>query len=444
MSTRLRSVVAAALATLIAVAVLGSVVDLLVGRHLHGALDHSLRARGVEVAQLAASAPALLTTPGSLDSPVGSTQAMVEVVDRRGRIVARSLSLGGRALDVSLAARALRGRAGYADGEVGETDLRVYAAPLATTGGPAGGGAVVVAASTADVEDTIRAVRALTLLGAVGAALVGASAVWFLMGRALRPLVRLDRAAAEIGRTGDASLRLPDPLRADEVGRLAATLNTMLAALDRAREHERRFVADASHELRTPLTALRGNVEHLARHGASRELVADLQDDAARLARLADDLLLLSREDAAAPPDAEVRLDELARDADADDVAVEHVVVRGDRDALARAVANLVENARNYGAPPVSVVVGAVDGVARLTVSDDGPGVALADRERVFERFQGRGSGLGLAIVRATAERHGGRAYAEGARFTIELPIVRKASETVGNASADTSEKGPP
>ena len=123
------------------------------------------------------------------------------------------------------------------------------------------------------------------------------------MRRALRPLARLARAAAEIERTGDSRRRLPEPQRDDEVGRLATTLNAMLASLERSREAERRFLADASHELRTPLTALRGNVELPRRHGATPELVADSQADAERLARLADDLLALSREEAAAPPD---------------------------------------------------------------------------------------------------------------------------------------------
>jgi signal transduction histidine kinase len=445
LSTRLRSVVASALATLLAVAILGGVVDVLVARHLHRALDHTLRERAVEVAQLAASAPALLTTPGALDAPVGPTQALVEVVDSRGRIVARSLSLGGRVLAPELAGSALAGRGGYASADLGSTHLRVYAAPLAATGGVAGGGAVVVAASTSDVADTIGAVEALTLLGAVGAALVGAAAVWFLMGRALRPLARLDRAAAEIGRTGDPRRRLPDPHRPDEVGRLASTLNAMLETLEHAREKERRFVADASHELRTPLTALRGNVEHLARHGASPEVVADLQADAERLASLADDLLVLSREDAAAAaPDAEVRLDELVRGLDADAVETAPVLVRGDREALARAVGNLVANARRHGRGAVTVRVEAVGGLARLDVSDEGPGVGEAEREQVFERFHGRGSGLGLAIVRATAERHGGRAYAHGARFTIELPSLTQASENGSDPSREELEKGRP
>jgi signal transduction histidine kinase len=369
---------------------------------------------------------------------------MVQVVDRHGRLVARSLSLGGRVLDPTLATPAIAGRSGYGDAELGSSDVRVYAAPLATTSGVAAGGAVVVAASTADVEDTIGAVRLVTVLGAIGAALVGASAVWFLMGRALRPLVRLDQAAAEIGRTGDPRTRLPEPHRDDEVGRLAGTLNTMLETLERARAKEQRFVADASHELRTPLTALRGNVEHLARHGASPELVSDLQSDAARLAQLADDLLALSREDDEQLPDDEVRLDELARLADADEVVTVPVTVVGDRDALARALGNLVENARRHGRGRVTVRVGVGDQTARLEVEDEGAGIAAGDRERVFERFHGRGSGLGLAIVRATAERHGGRAYVDASRFTLELPIVTNPSDGLGTSDGEESEKGLP
>jgi two-component system, OmpR family, sensor kinase len=445
MSLRLRSIFAAALATMITVAVLGSAIDVLVARHLRSELDRTLRTRAVEVAQLAASAPALLTTPGALDSPVGATQAMVEVVDWRGRIVSRSLSLGGRVLPQAVAREAIRGgRARFTNVDFGDQELRVYAAPLATVSGPASGGGVLVGASTSGLTDTIRAVHALTLLAALGAAAIGAAAIALLMRGALRPLARLDRAAGEIGRTGDARRRLPNPDRADEVGRLATTLNAMLESLESAREAERRFVADASHELRTPLTALRGNVEHLARHGPTPALVADLQADAERLARLADDLLALSREEAAPAPDEDVRLDELAQEAAAPDVDVTTVpvVVRGDGAALARALTNLVENARRHGRGRIFVTVAETAGLATLSVEDEGTGIAPADRERVFERFSGRGSGLGLAIVRATAERHGGRAFAEGARVTVEL--VRKASESTGHASAEDPRKGSP
>jgi len=345
MTLRTRSVLAAAGATLIAVVVLGSAIDVLVARHLRRDLDHTLRARAVEVAQLSASAPALLTAPGALDSPVGAAQAMVEVVDARDRIVARSLSLGGRVLPAALARPAIeRGTGRYTKTKLGDQSLRVYVAPLARGAGAAAGGAVVVAASTSDLGSTIRAVHVLTLAAAVGAAVVGAAAVAFLLGGAFRPLVRLDRAATDIERTGDPRRRLPDPHRDDEVGRLAATLNRMLESLERSRDAERRFLADASHELRTPLTALRGNIEHLARHGPTPALVADLQADAARLARLADDLLALSREEAAPRPEAEVQLDGLARLSGGDVIVAHPVTVQGDRPALERALANLVRS----------------------------------------------------------------------------------------------------
>jgi two-component system, OmpR family, sensor kinase len=441
MSVRVRSILAAAVATMIAVVVLGSVVDVVVARHLHRSLDRTLHSRAIAVAQLSASAPALLTTPGALDSPVGATQAMVEVVDRRGRIVARSLSLGGRVLPSTLARQTIAGESGsYRTIRFGGDELRVYAAPLADVSGSAAGGAAIVAASTSDISDTVGALHAATLLAALAAAAIGALVVALLMRSALGPLARLARAAGEIERTGDSKRRLPDPHRADEVGALASTLNAMLDSLDRSREAERRFLADASHELRTPLTALRGNVAYLAQHGSTPELVSELEADAERLARLADDLLTLSREEADASPDEDVRLDELAHAVAAPDIDVDAaaVVVRGDRAALERALSNLVENARQHGplGGRITVTVAERDSRGLLSVEDAGAGVSASDRDRAFERFwrarpDGRGSGLGLSIVRAIAERHGGSASVEGSRFTIDLPAVRKASETV-------------
>jgi signal transduction histidine kinase len=274
------------------------------------------------------------------------------------------------------------------------------------------------------------------------------------MTRALRPLGELAESAADVERTGDPRRRLPEPAARDEVGTLAATLNEMLASLERARDNERRFLADASHELRTPLTALRGNVAYLARHGATPELVAELEADAERLARLADDLLALSREESAGEPTEVIRLDELARAASGRRVEVETlepVAVKGDRAALERALANLVRNAELYGPEGGRITVGAEqeNGVARLTVADEGAGLTPEEAEQAFARFwrggDGKpGSGLGLAIVRATAERHRGRAYAEGSRFTIELSALslRDLSESEHRTQEQSSGKG--
>ncbi|MDX6672590.1 MAG: two-component system, OmpR family, sensor kinase [Solirubrobacteraceae bacterium] len=443
---RFRLIGAAALATLAAVALLGIAVELLLSGQLHSSLDRSLRERAGQVARLSVSAPALLTTPGTLDAPLGGRELSVQVVDRQGRIVARSSSLGGRVLPGgTLEGRAIaRGRAGYIDAHLGSEPIRMYAAPIADAGGPAAGGAVLVASSTAEIDDTLHRLRSLIALSAGGAALLGALAAALLTSRGLRPLQRLSAAARGIEATGDAGRRLPDSDTDDEVGELARTLNRMLAALERARETERRFLADASHELRTPLTALRGNAAYIARHGADREAMADLEADAARLGRLLDDLLALERASGGEAPHDVVELEQVVdeaarRAAEVDVVAREPVAVSGERDAIERALENLLENARVHGPEGgrVTVELHASGGRARLSVADEGPGIPPAEAELAVRRFWrgpgtgGRpGSGLGLAIVAAIAERHGGRLEIEGARFTLDLPALKRFSES--------------
>jgi signal transduction histidine kinase len=450
-----RSVLASVGGIVLAVVVVGAGVGVLESRDLHRSLDRSLRQRAIEVSQLSASAPALLTRAGALDTTLGGAQLRVEVLDRRGRIVARSLSLGGRLLPArQLAARAIvRGQGAYATEVSNGERLRLYAAPLADFGGPAAGGAVVVAASQKDVESTLGDLRLLLVLAGVVAAALAALGVFVLLRRALRPLTRLVDAATDVERTGDPRRRLPVPGTNDEVGRLAETLNAMLASLERSREVERRFLADASHELRTPLTALLGNVAYLTRHGLNEEVLADLDRDAERLAQLADALLALSREEAASRPNTVVRLDLLAQEAAqlderVDVVATEPIAVQGDARALERALANLVQNARVHGPADGKIVIRAerAGDLAELSVTDEGSGLRPEEARLAFQRFWRRsserpGSGLGLAIVRATAERHGGRAYAEGARFAIELPALRDFSGS-GARTGEDPEKG--
>jgi two-component system OmpR family sensor kinase len=430
----------------------------LLSRHLHQALDHTLRDQAAQVAQLAATAPGLLTSPATVSASAEAGQLDVEVVDRHGRIVSPPIEFGGARLPAGplLEAAIQHGRSGYRDGVVAGRRARLYVAPLADVGGPASGGAVIVASTTNEIDSTLAESRTLIIASALVAALLVAPIAYVLTGRALRPLAALAAGAEVIERSGDPSLRLPASGEGgrtpDEVARLADTLNRMLAALEHAREGERRFIADASHELRNPLAALRGNAEYLARHGTDREALADLQADAERLSRLVDELLRLAREDAADVPAEPVRLDELARAVAGARVTVTTAdpgLVRGDGPALERALSNLVQNALNHGPAdgPVDVAVTRCGEEVRLTVTDTGAGIPPELAEAATTRFwRGEdaratpGSGLGLALVRATAERHGGRLEIDGARIALVLPALTRLSSGRGTTQADEPE----
>jgi two-component system, OmpR family, sensor kinase len=440
-SLRARLIVAAAGSILAAVVLFGLATVLLVRNELRGSLDGALRQRAQDVAQLAVSAPAVLSDPGALESTASGRELAVQVVDSRGRIVARSLTLGAKLLPQDrLAQRAIAdGQAGFGDVRVGGQPFRMYAAPIAQAGGAASGGAVLVASDTTDISHTLTHLRAVLLLSGFGAALLAALAAAFLTRRGLRPLGRLAGAAGEIERTADPTRRLPETGVADEIGQLTGVLNRMLASLERSRATERRFLADASHELRTPVTSLLGNVDYAARHGADPEVLADLQRDAARLARLVDDLLVLERSTAGGQESEAVELDGVVRE-----VAARHpdgrvelgpvvaAEVYGEREALARSLENLIENGLLHGPAGghVTVALGRRETVAVLTVTDQGPGPDPADRDRLFERFwrapessEQPGSGLGLSIVSAIVERHRGRILVDGSAFTLELPL---------------------
>jgi signal transduction histidine kinase len=445
---RARLALAAAGAILTAVALFAVATVLLVRHELSSSLDDALRQRAQQVAQLAISAPGVLSSPGALETPVSGRQIAVEVLDARGRIIARSLALGAKLLPQDRLARAARvaGRTGFEDIELAGRRFRLYAAPIADAGGPAAGGAVLVASDTTDISTTIGHLGLVISLIGAAVCVLAALAAAALTRRGLRPLGRLAAAAAEIERTADPSRRLPAPglgrgsARAgDEVAQLTGVLNRMLAALEESRAGERRFLADASHELRTPVTTLLGNVEFAARHGADDEVLADLGRDAARLARLVDDLLVLERVAASEPEFAPLALGELASD-----LAGRHervtvierapgVRVRGDGDALRRLLENLIENALVHGpgGGAVTITISTRDGSALVTVEDQGSGPDGAYRERVFERFwrgpdagERPGSGLGLSIVAAIAQRHAGRVVIEGSAFTVELPSL--------------------
>ncbi|HET9105028.1 MAG TPA: HAMP domain-containing sensor histidine kinase [Solirubrobacteraceae bacterium] len=446
---RARLAAATAASILAAVAVFALVTVLVVGHELRGSLDGALRTRAQDVAQLAVSAPAVLRDPGALESPSSGRQLTVEVVDARGRILARSLALGALLLprDALVRAALAHGRAGVQDIRLAGRTFRMFVAPVAQATGPASGGAVLVAADTTDIGRTLSSLGVVVALSGVGVVLLAALAAALLTRRGLRPLRELAGAAGEIERTADPARRLPEPAGRDEIARLTGVLNRMLSALEAARAGERRFLADASHELRTPVTSLLGNVEYAARHGADEEVLADLRHDAQRLARLVDALLAVERASAADPPDAPVEVPALVRSAVAeaqdDRVLVREplpaATVSGDADALRRAVLNLIENGLIHGPPggcvEVALTVSAPEVV--ITVTDQGPGPDPADRDHLFERFwrapgstERPGSGLGLPIVAATATRHGGTVTVQGSAFALHLPRRRPPSPT--------------
>ncbi len=433
----------AAAASILAAVVLFAVITVAVVNHeLRSSLDSALRQRAQDVAELAVSAPAVLDSPGALESPVSGRQISVEVIDAHGRIVARSLALGAELLpqDALVRAALVSGRTGVEDISLAGRPLRLYVAPIADAGGPAAGGAVLVASDTSDIAHTTGRLGVVVALAGAGVVLLAAIVAAALTRRGLAPLRSLADSAAEIERTADPASRLPEDTTPDEIGELTGVLNRMLSALEQARAGERRFLADASHELRTPVTALLGNVEYAARHGADQELLGELRHDAERLARLVDSLLALERADRTEAVTGPVALQQLARDVAAEygDGRVrvgqlEPATVLGDDQALRRALSNLIENGLIHGPADGVVTVSLTTASSRalLSVADAGQGPDPGSRERLFERFwrgpnaSGRpGSGLGLSIVAAIAAGHGGRVNVRGSTFTLELPVA--------------------
>ncbi|MCZ2820905.1 HAMP domain-containing sensor histidine kinase [Modestobacter sp. VKM Ac-2977] len=307
---------------------------------------------------------------------------------------------------------------------------------------------VQVALPLDDAEESVEELTSALAVGAPAVVVVLAVLTWLLAGRALRPVEALRRQAADI--PGDAlDRRLAVPDSGDELARLAVTFNALLGRAEGATRRQREFVADAAHEIRSPLASLRTQLEVAALHDdpSWRDQLPALTEDAQRLSRLVDDLLRLARIDARVPiAREEVDLDDIVLETagrvrrhtalHVDTSAVSAARVTGDRDAFARVVQNLLDNALRHARTTVAVGLSATDR-AVLTVTDDGPGIPPDQRERVFDRFtrlddarsrDAGGTGLGLAIVRDVVRQHGGEVGVEdadpGARFVIRLPLA--------------------
>jgi signal transduction histidine kinase len=319
---------------------------------------------------------------------------------------------------------------------------------------PTGPQTVLVAKSVADVRHSVQTVRSILLISFPLLLVALAAVAWRVVGATLRPVEALRAGAEEI--TGGARPgQLPVPDSRDEIHRLAVTLNGMLDRLESVRARQRAFVADAAHELRSPLANMRTQLEVAQRLGGRTDWPAvsdDLLADTQRLSRLVDDLLLLARADDAAPRQSRaagpVELGELlaavAERYPAPPVRVvppEHPLwTTGEPDALGRILSNLLDNAVRHARSAVTVAASGPDprrpSYHLVTVTDDGPGIPAADRERVFDRFtrlddararDAGGAGLGLAIVRELVRRAGGTVelsdVGPGLRVEVRLPV---------------------
>jgi len=394
------------------------------------------------------------TTPIAAVTPGGPApgEYIVQVVDASGRV--RRVS--GHAGQASLLTAAELARARHGDitltRAIDDQPTRVLAAPLKEQDGWVAIAGVSLAAS----DGTLRQVTAGLLIGGTAFVVAGGIGAYWLARAALAPVERLRREAAALSEH-DTGATLREPGTHDEIDALAGTMNDLLLRLRRALARQRAFVADASHELRTPFAVLHGELELAGRPGRSREelttAVASAAEEASRLTRITDDLLLLARGD---ENKLSLRLERtdvtslLTRSADrararADAAGVTCRVEAAagltaavDAGRIRQAVDNLLDNALRFAPQGTQVVIRAeiVGPSLVIEVSDAGPGFPAEFLPHAFERFRrpdqdrGRsagGAGLGLAIVQAIAVAHGGTAAAAngpegGATIKLEIP----------------------
>lgn len=430
---------------LVAFAVAGAGLALILYRSLLAGVDDAAAARvGDIVAALRYDSAAELD-----DALLDTDQRVVavQVIDSSGTVVRRSSS----APDVPLVAPSTigtTGGVGLPDDASPDGDMRISGQEVDTGGGRY---TILVGAGSEAVEATVATVLVL-LAGAAPIVMVVAGAVtYFLVARSLRSVDAIRARVAEIS-TSDLTERVPVPSSYDEISALAVTMNGMLARIEAGHDAQRRFIGDASHELRSPVQAILSALDVAAVHPdiLNGELAdSTLRPEAQRMRSLVEDLLLLARAD-------ERGIVARRRDVDLDDLAADELArlqretaltvhadvtptrLIGDPGGLSRVLRNLLDNAARHAKSRVELRVYPDGNTAVVTVGDDGAGIPLADRDRVFDRFvrldsdrsrRGGGSGLGLAIVSEVVAAHDGcvsvgeRAEG-GALFTVRIPLT--------------------
>ena len=434
MSLRTRVAVAVGVVVFCVLAIVAAVVYPAVGANLRGKNDQSL----VQVAKEAPTIAGKLKQAGTVGQlvPFGTTQLQI----LPGAAVGPTDGFVGITdHDVQVA----RGndKPYFHDEAYGGVVYRIYT--MQFPGNP--GVLVRVAQPVSDAASTQTALGWLLAVlipaGAIGAAVVARLAA----GRVLRPVGRLTETVERIRATGDLSAPIETPGR-DEISGLGQAFAAMTAALDESAGAQRRLVADASHELRTPLTSLTTNLELLAERPddpSAPALAAAALAEAGELRVLINDLVELARDGQASFHIEDVRLDLVAERVAARaagrvpgrryELDCRPTLVRGDPDALERAIGNLVDNALKWSPPDGRIRISAAGGT--VEVSDDGPGISADDLPYIFDRFYRSararalpGSGLGLAIVRRIADIHDGTVEAiplqQGVKFRISVPEI--------------------
>jgi signal transduction histidine kinase len=399
-----------------------------------------LRARDIVTALSHGDIPQLLAVPRGEES-------LVQVVDDRGRVVASSRNLAGDPRISNRAPDGLAHNVGRLAIDEGDGPWRLEVRRVVNNGRTY---TVYVAGSLDRVHDSIESLEQLLLLSFPILMLLLGVTTWVVTGRALRPVESIRREVERIG-AEDLNRRVPEPATHDEIGRLAQTMNAMLARLEDSQDRQRRFVEDASHELRSPLTGMRAELELELEHSSDaegKETTRELLADTVRLQRLVEDLLAIAVTDSSTldashrePVDldeivlAEARRVRAHTTLDVDTSQVSGAQLDVNADQFVRVVRNLLDNAASHADSAVQVTLREDAESIELVVRDDGPGVPEEDRERIFERFarvddarsrDNGGTGLGLAIVREVISAHGGTVTVDsppGATFTVILPL---------------------
>lgn len=402
-----------------------------VQRGLYGELRRALLDDARAVARLYDAGQGSATT--RMTGPTGGF--VLQVYDPGGHLLVASrpdFEGPGKALP-AVELVAVKGVPTLWNGLVGDVRMEAALAPFEL-------GVVAVLTDPAYIGAVLTDVSRELLVAAVVLVALSLFVGYLVAAASLRPLTRLARMASQLGPDRLQSIEYDGPR--DEVGRLTAALNGLVGRLREALDAQRVFLAETSHELRTPLTSLRGFLDRAVRRCSPemREDLTDAQRVAGTLARLVEDLLQLSRGQLvndAHPHLVELRTDVLAPVAD-EFPGVRlgpglPALVLGDPQRLMQLVRNLTANAVRAASSPAGVALDLeVSGdQAAVMVSDDGPGIAPATLERIFEKFYkgaGGGSGLGLAIARQVAEQHRGSISVESrpgaTRFTVRLPLV--------------------